>query len=321
MEPPAIETPERTSVVMATFGRRDQLRRALAPLLAEPAADEIVVVVDGSTDGSIELLEEIAAQHPKLRPLWIENRGEGGARQVGLEASRGDIVVFLDDDVVAAPGLVEGHVRRQRTQANMVVLGYMPLRLQARQRGRDAALRRYAATYEEHCSLWEAKPERILQHFWAGNFSMRRADALSVGLRSPRLPRDAYHQDYDFGLRCSEAGLHGCFDRDIRATHEMDRDLRGFVRDSIAQGRSHPYLPHTVDDPAGRSLRSRALRAFGGSDVGVTIMTTTLEKLVIVLGAARMFRLQAKMLNPLQTLGQLRGRRSVQTTEGRNSCD
>jgi glycosyltransferase involved in cell wall biosynthesis len=65
---PQVKTPT-VSVVIATRGRRDRLQETLVPLLAEPAADEIVVVDDGSNDGSLKLLEDLAAAHPQLRPV------------------------------------------------------------------------------------------------------------------------------------------------------------------------------------------------------------------------------------------------------------
>ena len=114
------------------------------PLLADPAADEIVVVDDGSNDGTLMLLEDLAAAHPQLRPVPTRHRGRAAAGQLGLERATGEVVLLLDDDVVAAPGLVEGHARAHAVSDGLVVVGYMPIRLPACRRPGDASTFLYA---------------------------------------------------------------------------------------------------------------------------------------------------------------------------------
>ncbi|MDQ4142512.1 MAG: glycosyltransferase, partial [Actinomycetota bacterium] len=99
------------SVVVPTYNRRENLPRVLEPLLADPATTELVVVVDGSRDGSFELVEERAATEPRLKPVFIENQGVARAHQTGVERASGEVVLLLADDVIAAPGLVMGHAR------------------------------------------------------------------------------------------------------------------------------------------------------------------------------------------------------------------
>ena len=143
------ETPLPTvSVVVPTYRRRDNLTEVVLPLLEDPALLELLVVVDGCDDGSLELLEQIAASHPRLRPVWTENSGGAAARQTGIDAAVGDVVLLLDDDVVAAPGLVSGHARRHQEHDDLVVLGYMPTRPpEPGARGRFAT-HLYAQEYE-----------------------------------------------------------------------------------------------------------------------------------------------------------------------------
>ncbi|MEA2333264.1 MAG: hypothetical protein QOH58_3402 [Thermoleophilaceae bacterium] len=92
------------SVLIATFNRAPVLRRCLDALEGQ-GAGEIVVVDDGSTDSTAELL----AGRPGVRVLRQENAGRSAARNAGLEHVRGDVVLFLDDDVLATPGLVGRH--------------------------------------------------------------------------------------------------------------------------------------------------------------------------------------------------------------------
>jgi GT2 family glycosyltransferase len=223
------------SVVIPTYKRRDLLSQVLAPLMEEHATSEIVVVVDGCRDGSFELIQSIAASDRRVRPRLIENRGENGARLTGVEAARGEVVLLLDDDVRAAPGLVTGHARRHAGRSGLVVVGYMPPVLSERRAAHEFPTRLYAREYESICRRHEREPEAILEDLWAGNLSMRREDCLGV-MSAPEIPALPYHADRELGLRCRKAGLTGIFDRSLRADHLYERSIEGFARDARAQG-------------------------------------------------------------------------------------
>lgn len=218
------------SVVIPTYQRRTELPRVLRPLLADPVVHEVVVVVDGCDDGTWEMLTEWADRVPRLRPIYQANSGEGPARQAGVEAAICDVVLILDDDVVAGPGLAAGHQRHHSLGRRRVVLGYMPTSIPRPRRPGDVVTHLYAKDYERACLLYESDPELIFPNFWAGNFSMRRCDALAVGLASDSSLK--YHADLEFGIRCLKAGLTPVFDRRLLARHEHRRSLNAFERQS-----------------------------------------------------------------------------------------
>ena len=84
------------SVIIPTYQRREYVSRAVRSVLAQTFADfELIVVDDGSTDGTGEAL---AGLDPRLRYVWQENRGTGAARNAGIARARGEIVAFLDSD-------------------------------------------------------------------------------------------------------------------------------------------------------------------------------------------------------------------------------
>jgi len=99
-----ISEPLLMSVVLATRNRSALLRRAIESVQAQVYQHwELVVVDDGSTDGTAELLAELAAEDRRIVPLSQSHRGVGAARNAGLSAARGEYVCYLDDDNVMRP--------------------------------------------------------------------------------------------------------------------------------------------------------------------------------------------------------------------------
>lgn len=238
------------SVVMATYNRRPLLPAVVESLLADEGAYEILVVVDGSQDGSFELLEEMAATDRRLRPLLIENRGKMAARQMGVEAAEGDFVLLFDDDQIADAGLVSGHLDAQLLcPPGTLVLGYIPTPVPKRHRGSFTA-ELYARAYEFRCDEYERNPDTILRNLMTGNLSLRREDCLMVGLSSPSYSA-RYHADRDFGLRCLKSGLTAKFDRSLRGIHVYERSAEAFFSDAREQGRGTAYMHQLHEDVLG----------------------------------------------------------------------
>jgi glycosyltransferase involved in cell wall biosynthesis len=311
------------SVVIPTHRRRERLP-ILLDALAEEAAVEVIVVVNGGDDGSMELLEERADAEPALRPLSLEEAGQVLAMQAGVEAATGDVVLLLDDDVIPEPGLVAGHAERHRDDRDLVVLGYMPVAVPHPRRAGQYPVDLYARAYERVCAEYEQDPDTILRGLWAGNVSIRRSDCVRVGLHPDQRPSGGYeyHEDRDLGLRCERAGLHGAFDRGLKARHLYERTPDSFLRVSRNSGASRArvhrehaesieplpddFFEKTVPQP-GRTLvrlsRRRRLRA---------AIHPMLALITHVAGALRLFRLESHLGYVLGTIEQQQGAMSAE---------
>jgi peptidoglycan/xylan/chitin deacetylase (PgdA/CDA1 family)/glycosyltransferase involved in cell wall biosynthesis len=117
--------PIKLSVVIPTFNRRHVLERTLPPLLAQdfpPENYEIIVVVDGSTDGTVQMLRDWKPMC-SFRVLESPHRGPGAARNVGIWAAVGELVLFLDDDLICTPGLLRQHCASHRGSEPLLVHG------------------------------------------------------------------------------------------------------------------------------------------------------------------------------------------------------
>jgi glycosyltransferase involved in cell wall biosynthesis len=245
----------RLSVVAPTYRRRHGLPRFVEPLLREPELHELVMAVDGSDDGSVEWLEERRAEDGRVVVLDLPNRGAGATRQAGIEAATGDVVLLLDDDVIAGPGLVAGHARHHAELESRLVVGYMPNDWRSLPRGRRGIALIYRRAYEMHCAKWLAEPRSIAHGFWGGNFSMPRADFLRVGMQGLAVKRG--QDDREFGIRCAKAGIELVFDPALVGEHLYDRDLEQFRSDCRVQGRSRRLLHEAHADLVGADLNER----------------------------------------------------------------
>ncbi len=93
------------SVVTPVWNAEETLAETVASLRAQTRGDwEMLLVDDGSTDGSRALAERLAAGEPRIRLLgWPDNRGAAAARNAGIRAARGRVVAFLDADDLWRP--------------------------------------------------------------------------------------------------------------------------------------------------------------------------------------------------------------------------
>ncbi len=122
-----MRTPE-VSVVIPTRNRADMLAAMLDSLehqILDSHRFEVVVVDDGSLDSTPHLCLE-RARRGSIRYRRVTGGGIAQAKNFGLLASRAPIVLFLDDDDVAAPNLVGRHsfIHAQRPQQSLAVLGF-----------------------------------------------------------------------------------------------------------------------------------------------------------------------------------------------------
>lgn len=96
------------SIVVAVYNVKDYLKACISSLLAQTYSRiEIILVDDGSTDGSSDICDFAKEQDCRVRVLHKENGGLSDARNAGLSVSRGDYVTFVDGDDVVSSHLIE----------------------------------------------------------------------------------------------------------------------------------------------------------------------------------------------------------------------
>ena len=206
----------RLSVVIPTYEREEQLGVLLDSLERQslftsgPADFEVVVVVDGSSDGTLRSLAHRAAAWSErgvtLRFETQPNQGAAAARNRGVLAARGEVVLFLDDDLVVAPDVLEQHREFHATHPGLAhaCLGLVDWS------GDDSPLGRYLWRSDEYLDwkrVYERDPDDVgAEAFWTGQLSLKRHFLLAHGLFDEAFGRQA-GEDLDLGRRLVPAGL------------------------------------------------------------------------------------------------------------------
>lgn len=114
------------SVIIPVYNVKDYLEKCVQSVLAQHCDSyEIILVDDGSTDGSGALCDDIAAGNSKIRVIHKTNGGLGDARNAGLEQAKGEYVVFLDsDDYIDKAMLAELSQTVDETHADIITFGF-----------------------------------------------------------------------------------------------------------------------------------------------------------------------------------------------------
>ncbi|MBQ8654981.1 MAG: glycosyltransferase [Clostridia bacterium] len=115
------------SVIVPVYNGEAYIERCLASLLKQDAGDmEIIVVDDGSRDGTWALLERMAREDGRIRPVHQENAGVSAARNAALDICRGRYIRFADADDVAAEGSSAALIASmEETDSDLVIADYV----------------------------------------------------------------------------------------------------------------------------------------------------------------------------------------------------
>ncbi|HYW49185.1 MAG TPA: glycosyltransferase family A protein, partial [Gemmatimonadaceae bacterium] len=225
------------SIVVPTHDRAASVFRLLRAVHAQVGVDsgltpeelEVIVVSDGSTDGTLDRLRESVTNREWPFALHIVEhpspRGPGIARNSGAAQARGQVLLFIDDDIEPFDGALAMH-RRMHTAAAargdlLIVIGApVPVRDAA------ASLQQIAAW-----GWWEQQFERMSRpghrftydEVFTGVLSVPRAAFESVGRFDSTL--GGCHEDSELGLRLFHAGARAAFSREAGGVHHEVRDI------------------------------------------------------------------------------------------------
>jgi GT2 family glycosyltransferase len=201
---------------------------------AYPAeAYEVIVVSDGSTDGTDAYLETYRGTM-RLRWLPQVNKGPAAARNAGVQRAAGEYIVFVDDDVVPEPQLLEEHARSHNEAGrDVVVLGPLltPEGFEMSPWVRweqDMLMKQYKAMLRGD---WQASARQ----FYTGNASLRRSHIMAAGGFDENFRRA---EDVELAYRLANNGLEFVFNIRAAGMHFADRSFRAWLDAAYTYGRN-----------------------------------------------------------------------------------
>ncbi len=204
----------RISVIIPTYQRRDLVVEAVCTLLQQDFRDsfEVIVVVDGSVDGTGEALRQINSDIP-LTVLEQGNLGQSKARNMGANQALGEILLFLDDDMIAQPDLLSRHDKAHNNQTDMV-LGHIPVHPDSPANFLSAAVGEWAEERLDRLSQPGAK--LLLEDLIIGQASISREIFTRLGGFDCDFTRAGTYgnEDLEFCHRLQTAGYHIVFNPD-----------------------------------------------------------------------------------------------------------
>jgi glycosyltransferase involved in cell wall biosynthesis len=223
------------SIVIPTYNEAADITDTLDSLLALDYDAFEVVVVDASQDAT----PEIVARYPSDRVRLIrQSRGQGraAARNEGILAAKGEIVIILNADVRLPHDFVRRILRHYEAGADYVLV-------ESRVTNLDDASARYVQALHEF--YYPPRPEVEAQMNWTEGFSCRRAAAIAVGLIPEGKPVHLVAgEDAWFSEMLARSGWRKTFDRNIVVTHVMPPVWNGFWPQRVGRGQGVVQIWH-----------------------------------------------------------------------------
>jgi glycosyltransferase involved in cell wall biosynthesis/SAM-dependent methyltransferase len=249
--PERLASPPELAVIISTCDRAALLRRTLQSLAGQTLDRrrfEVIVADDGSKDATREVAAEFAGLL-QLVYAFQRNSGLAAAKNHGAFMTQAPLLLFLDDDDVAAESLLEQHVRtHQRHPADHVaVLGYTGLEPAIA----DDPLMRFVTEVEYLLFAYPLLRDgdvRDFSFFWGGRTSCKRAFLMRHGVFNPVFTFGC--EDIELGYRLSKHNLQVVYNAHAVTLMTRTISFDVFCRRLVRQGRSNAVFSRLHRDAA-----------------------------------------------------------------------
>jgi glycosyltransferase involved in cell wall biosynthesis len=226
------------SVIIPTYNNRPVLQRALEALLVQtfpPDRYEIVVVDDGSTDGTAEMIERLRGP-VQIQYVAQANRGRAAARNMGARAALGRILVFLDSDFWATPHLLAEHHKHYPPDGGGIAIQG------ASRTHPDALSTPFMRAREVYVEVPPGPPGRLsLFRVSTRNLSLLNSDFAAAGGFDEAFGGYGW-EDIELGWRLRARGVRFSYEPQATGDHYQVQTLEGLRRKMRESGRSAVYF-------------------------------------------------------------------------------
>jgi glycosyltransferase involved in cell wall biosynthesis len=251
------------TVVIPTYNRKDTLKKCLNAVFNQSypkAGYEVIVIDDGSTDGTEGLVSSLLNDSPcTLRYFKQEHKGPAAARNVGIKSAYGKIILFIGDDIIATPTLLDEHIKwhKDYSNDNVAVLGYVTWSPEIKITPFMRWLEKSGVQFGY--SLIEKYDDVPYNFFYTSNISMKRKFLLeNNGFFDEEFPYAAY-EDIELGYRLKKAGMILKYNNEAVGYHYHHTTLDDTCRRMIMVGESSQMLAKKLREEQNSSLPNISL--------------------------------------------------------------
>jgi len=226
------------SVVLPTYNRKLQLKEVLHGLEHQTFSKndfEVIVVSDGSTDGTHEFLAEFETS---LNLTWTkqENSGAAATRNNGLNRAQGELVLFIDDDVVPHKALLEQHYQSHLSAGmpqDLVVIG--PMLTPQNHKYEPWVEWEQEMLYKQYEAMDRGDWAPTARQFYTGNSSIPRTYIQASGGFDESFLRA---EDVELAFRLADKGATFAFNKDAIGYHYARRSYTSWANIPYSYGRN-----------------------------------------------------------------------------------
>jgi glycosyltransferase involved in cell wall biosynthesis len=227
------------SVIIPTYNGAHKIPGLLEALLKQSVSNfELVIVLDGSSDNTLQVLESFKHRFSYIKVVEQENRGRSIVRNRGAKEASGTLLIFYDDDMVPFPNSVGYHIHFHETYAGLCTGNQ---REQSDEKKSD--IHNYKASLSEKWlrpyPMGFTKLTINNLFFTAANCSLKRDDFNKLGGFDESLT-DA--EDFDLAYRALQMGLPVYFDKSNDAGHEEHYTLEKLIARQTQYAAAHVKL-------------------------------------------------------------------------------
>lgn len=251
----------RIQILIPTWNRSAKLRKLLESLrsanVPAPWEIEILVVLNNCTDNSREVVESFKKDFA-IQSLEEKRQGIGFARQKAIDNASGDYLLFLDDDVVADPKLLQNYISAIESLNDFTFLAgsIQPTHPEPLSGWKTKYWERYCSQSALGLKMGPLEPVVRSKLPWGMNFLLKRASMPGITFRSDlghQGKKRSYGEDTIFLRSLLERGLKGYwapsaqvflpFREDEISLGKVWHDERALARDNLIMGVNEPVTP------------------------------------------------------------------------------
>lgn len=193
------------SVIIPTLDRGEVLLNTLKDLLKQKYSDFEIIVVDQTDRPKKEVLDFIKAHQDKIKYIHLDKKGSPHARNVGVNKSTGEVVLFLDDDVeIKDIAFIESHLDNYEDKNICLVGGRVIDDLNRPNKSKEVGRLKYWGLKE--ITNFDSKKKMEIDHAAGGNFSCYKEVFLKAGGFGEIYKGNAHMEETDFCLRVKRLG-------------------------------------------------------------------------------------------------------------------